>query len=425
MKVIVTGASGYIGSRLVQKLLLNGCKVISATREKPKNIDMSWEYFDLTAPEKILIPHDADVIFHLAAITTSNNESAELERLSANILISQCAERKARLIFISSQTASMNAPTSYGRVKWKIEQNVLAFGGTVVRPGQVYGGIAGGLFGALIKFVKNSIFLPNFIPQPLIQPIHIDDLVECLIRISKSKNISSKIFQLADPNPIRFADFLNQIAKTRVRALRLFFPIPVVLLKLAHRIANAFTQKTIGLERLQSLFTLPLMQTEMDLKALDIQLRPLFSGMSRSGSIDRRLVLLEGYALIFYIGRTTPKGGVLRAYTRAIFSLRNGKPLNFPKIMVRFPVLVSLIENGRFSDPTVEDEFNWRLDAATAFAEFSVPGANTFLAPKFSLGALTAFFNIVTFLFLGCIWRLLGLVLYPFPVLIPQSIVKE
>lgn len=425
MKVIVTGASGYIGSRLVQKLLLNGHEVISATREKPRNIDISWTYFDLTAPEKILIPRDVDVIFHLAAITTSDNKSAHLERLSANVLISLCTESGARLIFVSSQTAKINAPTSYGRVKWKIEQDVLAFGGTVIRPGQVYGGIVGGLFGTLIKFVKNSIFLPNFIPQPLIQPIHIDDLVECLIRISKSKNISSKIFQLASPSPIRFADFLNEIAKTRVRAPRLFFPIPVVLLKLFHSIANAFTQKTFGLERLQSLFTLPLMQTEMDLKVLDIQLRPLFSGMSRSGSIDRRLVLLEGYVLISYLGRTTPKGGVLRAYTRAIFSLRNGRPLNFPKIIVRFPVLVSLIENGRFPDPTIENEFNWRLDAATAFSEFSVAGANTFLVPNFTLGALTAFFNIVTFLFLGCIWRLLGLVLYPFPFLTAQGIVKE
>jgi len=57
----------------------------------------------------------------------------------------------------------VDAPTSYGKTKWEIEQLVLAARGYVVRPGQVYGGESNGLFGELIKFAKKSpIFQPFY-----------------------------------------------------------------------------------------------------------------------------------------------------------------------------------------------------------------------------------------------------------------------
>lgn len=73
--VVVTGATGYIGSQLTKKLLELDCKVIRLSRKKPESItgtkDLISDIRNLDTWNKLV--QEADIIFHLAGDTSINN----------------------------------------------------------------------------------------------------------------------------------------------------------------------------------------------------------------------------------------------------------------------------------------------------------------------------------------------------------------
>ena len=182
MKVAITGATGYIGARLAGLLQKQGCNVVALSRQRPLYTVSGWFHYDIQSTTNIL-PSDVDAIIHLAANTTGLSRNDEQEVCAAVDLLNHSNQCSAVFIFVSSQSAAEHAPTSYGRIKWAIEQKVLAKREIVVRPGQVYGGELGGLYGRMAGFVKQMPLLPAFVPSPKIQPVHVDDLTIAIQRL--------------------------------------------------------------------------------------------------------------------------------------------------------------------------------------------------------------------------------------------------
>lgn len=376
MKLVVTGASGYIGQRLVRLATAAGHQVTGAGRRR--GAAAAWLPFDLDRPEAFTLPAGTDVVLHLAAVTVANGDPDGKAQLAAvDTLLAAAAAAGARLLFVSSQTARADAPTSYGRTKWQIEQRVLAAGGWVVRPGQVYGAAPAGLFGVLVALVAKLPCLPAFLPAPRIQPIHVDDLARGMLRIA-DQAMPSAIYQLAAAAPVSFTDFLGAIARQRLRRRRLAMPVPVAAVRLAGVVLGARLQQALGLDRLESLFGLPMMDAAPDLQRLQLRLRPLAAGMQPSGADRRRRLLLEARALLGYVLAAAPAGALARRYVRAVEQVRDGWPLPLPAWLARRPVWVALWDRcgagGRNGA-----ELAWRLQAATALAEASVQGATRFL----------------------------------------------
>lgn len=139
VKVIVTGARGFIGKAL--------CK---ALREKGHDVvEVSVRAGDLPAIE-------GDVVFHLA-----HDHRPEQEQ----VLVDWYKKLEAhwrpvirQQIYISSYSARSDALSAYGRSKYAIEQHFLAQGHAVVRPGLVIG--HGGTFGSMLKLLQLSPIIP-------------------------------------------------------------------------------------------------------------------------------------------------------------------------------------------------------------------------------------------------------------------------
>ena len=414
MKVVVTGATGYIGSRLTSLALKRGHDVVIASRQRPSCFTSPWLSFDLSSGHSMALPIGTDAVVHLAANTQhANGLDEECELSAARKLIQSAQEAGAKFIFVSSQTARADAPTVYGRTKWRIEQEVLSAGGWVVRPGQVYGGALRGLFGTLVQTVRQLPLLPAFMPAPTVQPIHVDDLAEGLLRMAERGDVVPTVYCLAAPEPVAFAQFLGGIAQSRLRCWRGFVPVPVVFI-------NALGEKVrtrLGLERLRSLFDLPVMATASDLQQLGLTLRPLRAGLHPSGSNLRRHVLQEGAALLTYILKAAPSSAVLRRYVRVIEQMRGGLAVGLPRFFKNYPMALSLLDVSAWADKTVGTEFSWRLDAATLLAEATSLGADRFLGvgkelkrQRGALGSLMAMTNAVAG---EVLWRLLRVLLLP------------
>ncbi len=412
MKVLVTGASGYIGNRLVVAARSRGYEVIAATR-RPVSAAGDWIEFDLVATGAIELPAGTNAVFHLAADTTSRLVDSQTEAASARRLIAAARQVGAKFVFVSSQTALEHAPSAYGRTKWRVEQLVLAAGGTVIRPGQVYGGDERGLFGTLVRAVRVLPFIPAFLPAPQIQPIHVDDLACALLHCVESDELASAIFCVGEPEPVAFTRFLRLIAAERVGRFRLPIPVPVVLVRLLGLGIGRQLRARLGFDRLGSLFDLRAMQTEADLRRLGITLRPIVSGLNRSGNDRRRMLIGEARAFLRYVLKEWPTAALISRYVRCIERERGGQPLALSSFARCFPVTLALLDRARPNVNLAQAEFVWRLNAAVVLAEATVQGARRFLAIGESAGLVTSIVQIARALASELGWRFVRMIASP------------
>jgi nucleoside-diphosphate-sugar epimerase len=421
MKIVVTGASGYIGSHFLKFSQSKGHEIVALSRNQPKNFMGEWIYYDLQSTESVKLPQTFDAVIHLA--TTGGGHEGYQDIKAAEKIIESLKKNNGKFIFVSSQTARANAPTEYGKTKWDIEQKVLLSGGWVVRPGQVYGGELRGLFGKLAIIIKKLPILPAFLPAPNIQPIHVDDLSEALIRIAERSDLSSNVYCIACIKKITFTKFLSEIASSRLYCRRLFIPIPISIINIFLLFISKSLRIRMGFESLRSLFSLPLMETSSDLKKLGLELRSLQSGMHRSGSNRRRLLFLEGQTILSYILKTPPKSSLLRRYVRAIEKLRLESAIHLPTIFVRYPKLLTLVDKKDYLNSEWHKELIWRISAAITLAEATPQGALRFLGLGYKQNFLINL-RIITHTILSEIfWKLLSILMLPLLCrTLPQSI---
>lgn len=385
MKIAITGATGYIGRRVVRQALMDGHEVISLSRRVPTD-KVEWLYFDLSSEIDSFLPKGTEVLIHLAAITDGESVDTNTELKAAHRLIEAARRVNARFMFLSSQAAREDAPTDYGRLKWSIEQIVLAKGGCVARPGLVYGGPEVALFGKITKLVRGLPFIPAFIPSPTVQPVHVDDLARCILNLAIWERGSHRIVCVGAPDPVPFTTFLSVVAKVRVGQYRLPLPVPVVMVRALTVVLGKKLSAKLGLERLSSLFDLSVMDSRQDLNFLGVELRPLAAGMTPSGGTIRRLLISEGRSLLAYVFKAAPPSTLVRRYVLCIEELREGRPLPLPSILLQCPMLLSFMDDRSTLAKIYGEEIEWRLNCAVALAEASVEGAHRFLINKGGYG---------------------------------------
>ncbi|MBT9159941.1 MAG: hypothetical protein DDT27_00522 [Dehalococcoidia bacterium] len=376
MRIAITGATGYIGQRLIHAARLAGHEVLALSRRPVIEAGVAWQFFELANATPLALPSDIDAVLHLAAETRNAAGLDLTEQKAAQLLIDAAASVRAAFVFMSSQTACADAPTAYGRIKWKIERATIEAGGLVIRPGQVYGGPEHGLFGVLCTVVRNLPVLPAFVPAPAVQPVHVDDLVVALLACLARE--PSSIISVAAPEGISLTAFLRAIARGRTSRCPVFIPVPVLLLRVTARLLGSGLSRKLGLERLLSLFALQHMNTAGDLQHLALMLRPLSSGMPRSGR-GRRELIREGRVLLTYVLRTKPAGALVQRYARAVETLRINQPLQLPELVLKAPALLALLDGSRNIDTNFRCELDWRINAAVMLAEASPQGASRFL----------------------------------------------
>ena len=159
MKVLVTGAGGFIGRALVNRLLSTGHEV-SAVMRQPGNPAAPAARVVLAKlgdplPQECM--DRVDMVVHLAHDMAPGSLRRNVEGTT------RWFEQAARAgtphqVYISSYSAHPSAPSEYGRAKYELERYVLAEGGTVARPGLVLG--RGGAFGAMAEMVRRFPILP-------------------------------------------------------------------------------------------------------------------------------------------------------------------------------------------------------------------------------------------------------------------------
>lgn len=256
-KVLVTGASGFIGSTLVDRLLEASTYDVyagvrkSSDRKYLQNSRIKFMDVAFSSPEKLkqqLFEENFDCIFHFAGLTKAKHLD-DFEKVNFDLtknLVDAIDPQKTKLIYLSSfaahgpgeevhftkaKTSDENKPnTAYGMSKLKAENYInSSFKGKYVifRPTGVYGPRETDYF-VFFQTIDNHIepYL-GFVPQHLTF-IYSKDLVEVCLKAFESE-VSGKTYFVSDGKMYldsEFAAITKQVLHKRT--LKLKFPLFIV-----------------------------------------------------------------------------------------------------------------------------------------------------------------------------------------------------
>ncbi len=269
-RVVVTGASGFIGRHLLDRLVGDGVQVLAISRRGTGRRDVEdicVEYSDQAALQVVL--RGVDVVVHLAARAHQKFESADSLDIAshyqaANVDTAVAVATAARsvgvrrMVLMSSIGVNGNAsgckPFSlsdspnpvelYAKSKWAAEQavaEVLQHGETdfvILRPPLVYGPGCPGNFQSLLRMVAIAPLLPLAgirVPRTFVS---VTNLVGAIVVASIDPRVSRRTFLITDNRDTSVSEIVKTLAKGFGRSPWIVVDVPPALLGVFARIAG-------------------------------------------------------------------------------------------------------------------------------------------------------------------------------------------
>jgi nucleoside-diphosphate-sugar epimerase len=237
----ITGGNGYVGGCIKKFFTAQGWEIFELTRRpKPGSRAFQFQLGDDLSPELLsgvtALVHCA---YDFVPLTWDEIVAVNVEG-SRKILQAARAAGVPKIIFISTISAFEGCRSLYGKAKLEIEKTALAKGVLVIRPGLVYGGVAGGMFGKLAEQTRKSAIIPMIGTGSQIQfLVHNEDLCAFIEKFaSHSIEISPRVLTAANGQPWRFKQLIQEIARAQGRK-PLLIPLPWRLVWLALKCAEA------------------------------------------------------------------------------------------------------------------------------------------------------------------------------------------
>ncbi|MET0046294.1 MAG: NAD-dependent epimerase/dehydratase family protein [Sedimenticola sp.] len=223
---LVTGASGFVGVRLVGLLRQSGCGIRVISR-KPGSDDLDTVLCDLLED---VVPDVAysnvDTVYHLAGLAHDFRAAEEIEReyfglnVEATVRLAESAAAHGvrKFVFVSSVKAGGSVSAGrcadesdlgepdgiYGRTKREAEARLLDIGErtgldvSIIRPALVYGPGVKGNLATMLSGINRGWFPPLPETGNRRSMIHVDDLVRSLQFIAGHELSRGEIFIATD-----------------------------------------------------------------------------------------------------------------------------------------------------------------------------------------------------------------------------------
>lgn len=221
--ILVTGATGFVGSHLVKRMRQEGLKVRAVTRTPAKAQSLADLGVEVV-PGEIADPasleaaaQGCDRVIHLVGIIQEGRgftfRSVHVEG-TQNVLDAAKKAGIGHFVYQSAVGSREGAKSEYHRTKWEAE-NLVRAGGipyTILRPSLIYG--PGDLFTIRIsEMIKVSPVLPVIgTGRSKVQPIFIDDVVECIRKIVTGESFLNKIYEIGGPDELTYEEVTKAIA---------------------------------------------------------------------------------------------------------------------------------------------------------------------------------------------------------------------
>lgn len=261
-KILVTGASGFIGKILSDKLLQQGLYVRTLIRRNLNgeqdnvNLDLTSDSF----PNEICT--SIDTVFHLAGkahalaeveqdidkykcvnteATRKLLEAAQQAGVQKFIYFSSVkavGENEARLM---DEMVTVLANTPYGQSKYEAEQLVLHGGyvphPVVIRPSMVYGNSDKGNLPRMIQAIRKGLFPPLPEVNNKRSMVHVDDVVQAALLTAEKPEAAGQVYIVTDGHTYSTREIYDWIREALGKSPSLI-SMPLSLLKALAKVGD-------------------------------------------------------------------------------------------------------------------------------------------------------------------------------------------
>ncbi len=243
MKILLTGATGYIGKRLLPILVAQGHEIVCCVRDKnrfyaPKEYLESIKVIEvdfLKIETLTAIPNDIDAAFYLIhSMSSSADNYDEFERISAENFVHRINQTQVKQVIYLSGIVNDKSLSKHLSSRKKVEDvlNTGNFAMTTLRAGIIVG--SGSASFEIIRDLVNKLpvmVTPKWLNTKC-QPIAINDVLEFLSKSLLNPDTFNQNFDIGGPDILSYKEMLLGFAKaTNVK--RWIVTVPIMTPKLS------------------------------------------------------------------------------------------------------------------------------------------------------------------------------------------------
>ena len=256
--VLVTGASGFVGSHLLPELLGAGHRVVAlvrspgagekVTRRLPAALAANVELRTGDVDRPATLPAalaGVDAVVHLVAIPRDRTGGRQLLAVNLdgtrNVIAAMQATGNRRLVHLGAMGVEDREELHYAKSKARAERAVREsdLDWTILKPSLLFGP-GDGFFNIVADLVRLS---PGVVPVPgdgrsRFQPLHVADLALCLRLSVERPSAVGNAYELGGPRTWTYREITAEVCREMGRR-RAIVPVPLPLIKLVAGVAEA------------------------------------------------------------------------------------------------------------------------------------------------------------------------------------------
>jgi uncharacterized protein YbjT (DUF2867 family) len=225
VRVLVTGATGFVGPAVVRKLVADGHTVTvlehtpGSSAELPNQEAVPGSMTDAESLRRAA--QGQEIVVHLVAILTGRPEQfrAVMEQGTRDLLDAARTAGAQRFVLMSALGTDERTKdlVPYYGAKWQMEQDVKASGleHVIFRPSFVFGS-EGGALGQFKKIARLAPVTPIVGPgTQRIQPIWVDDVAAYFAAAVDKPEAANRTFELGGPDVVTWNEFWTRLKQAQ------------------------------------------------------------------------------------------------------------------------------------------------------------------------------------------------------------------